>query len=519
MGNSVTRKVRTGLLIILDGFGINPSSEYNAVAQAQMPVYRSILERYPHTQIEASEKHVGLPGGFMGNSEVGHLNIGAGRVVFQDFSLISRAIEDGSFYKNSTLLRLLDQIKKQSPQGTLHLMGLLSDGGVHSHLSHLFALIELAQKHQITAIQIHCFLDGRDTSPTGGKGFVSQLHSFLKQRQIGSIATVMGRFYAMDRDTRWERTQKAYETLVTPDQVSHFTDAMEYVDACYKKGETDEFIAPAANARYEGIRDGDGVIFYNFRADRARQMVRALTQKDFSGFSRTRTPQLAGFVCMTPYDEALALPAAFEKAKVPLTLGEMVSREGWNQLRIAETEKYAHVTYFFNGGDEKVFPGEKRVLVPSPREVKTYDLKPEMSAEKVTAELLEVLQKDSYQFVVVNFANPDMVGHTGNLNAAKKALEVIDTCLGRILSWVEAEGAFAILTADHGNCELMQDASGQPLTSHTLLPVPFVLIDPKHPAAKLAATGKLADIAPTFLDLWGLQQPKEMTGRSLVLSL
>ena len=518
MNSPSSSPVRLGVLIILDGFGVNPSPVNNAVAQARMPVYRSLLEKYPHTQIEASEKNVGLPQGFMGNSEVGHLNIGAGRVVFQDFSLISRAIEDKSFFNNPVLLKACEAIKKQGGKASLHLMGLFSDGGVHSHLSHLFALIQLAKQHNISSVKIHCFMDGRDTSPVSGKSYIQQLKSFIQSEGVGEVSTLMGRFYAMDRDTRWERTQLAYEALVDSKAQFRFTDPEKYIGDCYSRNETDEFITPAVAEGFSGIADGDAILFFNFRADRARQITRALTQPDFSGFSRTRTPRLSNFVCMTPYDESLKLPAAYEKAKVPMTLGEVVSIQNWKQLRIAETEKYAHVTYFFNGGNERVFSGEKRVLIPSPREVKTYDLKPEMSAKAVTEKLVEELKTDQYQFAVVNFANPDMVGHTGNLSAAVSALETIDQCLGKIVDWVEQSGSFAILTADHGNCEMMLDSSGQPLTSHTLLPVPFILIDPLHTATKLAATGKLSDIAPTFLKLWQIPIPQEMTGQSLVIS-
>jgi len=518
MNFSSSSPVRSGVLIILDGFGVNPSPQNNAVAQAGMPIYRSLLEKYPHTQIEASEKNVGLPEGFMGNSEVGHLNIGAGRVVFQDFSLISRAIEDKSFFSNPVLLKACEAVKKQGGKTSLHLMGLLSDGGVHSHLSHLFALIELANQQGISSVKIHCFMDGRDTSPISGKNYLRQLKSYLQKEGEGEISSVMGRFYAMDRDTRWERTQLAYEALVEAKAQFQFSDPEQYLADCYSRNETDEFVSPAIAHGFSGVADGDAVIFFNFRADRARQISRALTQPEFTGFKRNKIPKLSSFVCMTPYDESLKLPAAYEKAKVPMTLGEVVSAQNWNQLRIAETEKYAHVTYFFNGGDEKVFAGENRVLIPSPREVKTYDLKPEMSAEAVTERLLQELNTGQYQFAVVNFANPDMVGHTGNLAAAISALEMIDRCLGKIVTWIEKSGSFAILTADHGNCEMMLDSSGQPLTSHTLLPVPFILIDPLHTATKLAATGKLSDIAPTFLKLWKLPIPKEMTGQSLVIS-
>lgn len=510
---------RTGVLIILDGFGLNPSVEHNAVAQAKMPVYSALWKDFPHTQLEASEGNVGLPKGFMGNSEVGHLNIGAGRIVFQDFSLISRAIEDQSFFKNPVLLNLFEAIKKGTPGASLHLMGLLSDGGVHSHLSHLFALIDLAKTQGVQKIKIHCFLDGRDTSPTAGVHFVQQLQEKIKQTQSVEISSVMGRFFAMDRDTRWERTERAYDAIVSGLADSRFEDPVDYVLKCYQQNETDEFILPAVEASYGGLCEGDGVLFYNFRADRARQLTRALTQSDFTGFNRKRNIRLSGYVCMTPYDPSLNLACAFEKTKVPSTLGEWVSHQNGKQLRIAETEKYAHVTYFFNGGEDKTFPGENRILIPSPREVKTYDLKPEMSAKAVTDRLLAELETGTYQFAVVNFANPDMVGHTGDLKAAIRALETVDECLGRIVDWIKRSRAFGVVTADHGNCEMMKDKQGNPLTSHTLLPVPFIFIDPLHPYAKLAASGKLSDIAPTFLKVWNMAPPREMTGQSLIGSL
>lgn len=518
MNQTPSNNPRTGVLVILDGFGVNPSPNNNAVAQARMPVYRSLLEKYPHTQIEASEKNVGLPSGFMGNSEVGHLNIGAGRVVFQDFSLISRAIEDQSFFKNYELVQACQKLKTQGKESSLHLMGLLSDGGVHSHISHLFALIRLAKYQNISNVKIHCFMDGRDTSPASGRDYLKQISSFLKHEKLGQIATVMGRFYAMDRDTRWDRTQLAYEAIVEGKSRFRFSDPEKYLSEAYARQETDEFVSPAVAENFSGVADGDAIIFFNFRADRARQLTRALTQKEFTFFQRTKVRQLSCFACMTPYDESLKLPAAFEKPKISMTLGEIVSQQNWRQLRIAETEKYAHVTYFFNGGDERVFAGEKRILVPSPREVKTYDLKPEMSAEAVTTQLIHELESGDYRFVVVNFANPDMVGHTGNLPAAISALETIDRCLGKIVAWVEKTQSFCIVTADHGNCEMMVDDKGQPLTSHTLLPVPFLLIDPLRRATKLAASGKLSDIAPTFLKLWELPIPKEMSGQSLVIS-
>ncbi len=507
---------RTGLLIILDGFGINPDSHFNAVEGAKMPVYRGLLKKFPHSQLEASEENVGLPKGFMGNSEVGHLNLGAGRIVYQDFSLISKAIQDKTFFENPAFSELANKMATGVRPASLHLIGLVSDGGVHSHISHLFALLKWAKDKGLTDVKIHVFTDGRDTAPTSAKKFLSDLENFCKDLGVGKIATLSGRFYGMDRDSRWDRTEKGYQAIVEGRSTSVFSSAGRFIEDQYAENNTDEFIVPGVAKGYQGIQDGDGVIFFNFRADRARQLTRAITQTEFTFFRRQKFPTLAGMVCMTPYEASLKLTSAFEKAKVPVTLGEVVSQQKWRQLRIAETEKYAHVTYFFNGGEELSFEGEKRILIPSPREVRTYDLKPEMSALALTEQLLSALDDGDYHFVVVNFANPDMLGHTGNYPAAVKALEVLDGCLGKIVNWVESHSAFAILTADHGNCEMMQDKDGMPFTAHTLLPVPFILIDPMHPNAKLRTTGKLCDVAPTFLFLWSISQPDLMTGCTMI---
>lgn len=518
MSSDHSAQGRTGILIILDGFGINPDKHFNAVEGAAMPTYRKLLQKYPHSQLQASEQNVGLPKGFMGNSEVGHLNLGAGRIVYQDFSLISKAIEDGSFFENSALNDLAQKLVSTVRKHTLHLMGLVSDGGVHSHISHLFALLQWAKKKNISDVKIHVFTDGRDTSPTSAKKFISELKSYSEDLGIGRIVTISGRFYSMDRDSRWDRTEKAYQAIVEGKAKFSFTDPIQYIDSQYQLNNSDEFIEPGVSRGYQGIQDGDGVVFLNFRADRARQLTRALSQTDFTFCRREKFPTLSGFVCMTPYDAAFNLPTAFEKPKVPMTLGEVVSLQNWKQLRIAETEKYAHVTYFFNGGLETAFAGENRVLVPSAREVRTYDLKPEMSANTITEKLIHELESSDYRFIVINFANPDMVGHTGNYPAAVRSLEVIDDCLSTIVEWVEQNNAFAVLTADHGNCEMMQDSQGLPMTAHTLLPVPFVLIDPLHPKVKLRNEGKLCDVAPTFLSLWQLPQPAQMTGSSMVES-
>jgi len=409
----------------------------------------------------------------------------------------------------------MQKVKKGGPRAALHFMGLLSDGGVHSHDSHLYALIQMAKKEGISRVWIHAFMDGRDTSPTSGLSYLDKLTSYCRDSGVGRIATVMGRFFAMDRDKRWDRVEQAYGAIVKADGQAKFSQPQTWVRECYDKNITDEFLPPAVFTDYSGIGDGDGVLFFNFRADRAREISRAMTQTDFDGFVRPAFPSLSGFVGMTPYDESLQLLSAFEKPKVPMTLGELISKQGWKQLRIAETEKYAHVTYFFNGGDEKVFDGEKRVLIPSPREVRTYDLKPEMSAPELTDALLKELNADGLGFVVVNFANCDMVGHTGNLSAATRAVETVDQCLKKIVDWVEKHNAFALLTADHGNCEKMVDKDGAPMTAHTVFPVPLYVIDPNNKKWELK-TGSLCDIAPTMLKIWGLPKPKEMTGDALV---
>lgn len=359
-------RVRPGILIILDGFGLNPDRRNNAIAQAKAPIWNALMKKYAHTQLDASESHVGLPKGFMGNSEVGHLNIGAGRIVYQDFSLISRAIEDESFFENPAFAELTLKLGQQKTRSVLHLMGLVSDAGVHSHIAHLFALLQLAKRKGIERVDIHAFTDGRDTPPTSGLHFLRNVESFCRDANLGRIATVTGRFYAMDRDSRWERTALAYEAIIAGKADVWFTDPVEYVRRSYDENVTDEFIRPGVLKGYKGVQDGDGIVFFNFRADRARQLTRAITQSEFPYFNRENFPTLSGFVTMTPYDETLPVPAAFEKPKISSTLGEVLSKRGWKQLRIAETEKYAHVTYFFNGGDEKIYDGEKRILVPSP---------------------------------------------------------------------------------------------------------------------------------------------------------
>ncbi len=505
------------ILIILDGWGINTKQEGNAIALAKTPVYDSLLSEFPHTILDASGASVGLPDGQMGNSEVGHLNIGAGRVVYQDLTMINRAIADGEFQKNPVLLDTFRKVKSSS--GRLHLMGLLSDGGVHSHINHLYALLDMAKKGGISDVFIHAFMDGRDTSPQSGAGYLKSLQDYLNNSGIGKIATVSGRYYAMDRDNRWDRVEKAYNTLTAGEGLTA-TDPVRAIEKSYAGGVTDEFILPTVMVDSAGtpvaiIKDGDGVLFFNFRADRARELTKALTLSDFSQFNRKIVPSLCSFATMKLYDEKMPHPAAFHPVKLANILGEVVSKAGLRQFRIAETEKYAHVTYFFNGGEEKPFDGEDRFLIPSPKEVATYDLKPEMSAYPVTEELEKRICSGEYGFILVNYANPDMVGHTGVLSAGIKAVEVIDECLGRVISAVRDVNGTACITSDHGDIEQMIEyETGNPHTAHTTNLVPFIVT--KKGIQLRPGTGIFADIAPTLLDLMGIEKPAEMTGRTLI---
>ncbi|MCF8105467.1 MAG: 2,3-bisphosphoglycerate-independent phosphoglycerate mutase [Desulfohalobiaceae bacterium] len=505
------------LLLILDGWGYAGPGPGNAVAQARTPNLDRFWTDYPRTLLTCSGEVVGLPPGQMGNSEVGHLNIGAGRTVYQDILRIDKAIEDGTFFENRTLLDLLETIKSRDK--TLHLMGLVSDGGVHSHLNHLYALLKAAKENRVRETVVHVILDGRDTAPTSGKGYVRQLQSFLKTIDYGRIGSVSGRYYAMDRDKRWERTARAYRSIVLG-KGPFEQDAVTAVEKAYAAAETDEFVQPMVINREQGpapgIADGDGVFFFNFRADRARQLVRSLFEEDFQEFDRERPPDLSGLVTMTEYDSTFGLKVAFPQLRLEKILGQICAEEGLKQLRIAETEKYAHVTYFFNGGREEPFPGEERILIPSPQEVATYDLKPEMSAYEVTDALRDKLGSREFDFVVCNLANLDMVGHSGNFQATVAACEAVDACCGRIVEAVLASGGRCLLTADHGNAETMLDSSGNPQTAHSKNQVPLIWIESRQKGQKLREFGILADIAPTLLDLWGLARPEEMTGRSLL---
>ncbi len=505
------------LLMILDGWGINPNRENNAVAQANTPNLNSYLQEYPHTRILTSGMAVGLPEGQMGNSEVGHLNIGAGRVVYQDLTRISKAISDGDFFENPVLL---DCIKRtRAAGGRLHLAGLLSDGGVHSHNTHLYGLLELAKREGLTEVFVHCFMDGRDTPPKSGGDYLAELEAKTKEIGVGRVATVIGRYYAMDRDNRWERVEKAYSAMVLGEGESAPSTA-EAIARTYGADVTDEFVLPtvitAGGAPVGTVADNDGFIFFNFRSDRAREITRALALDDFAGFERRNRPKLADYVCMTEYDATFGLPIAFGQEALTNILGGVLAAAGKSQLRIAETEKYAHVTFFFNGGSEEPFPGEERCLIPSPKEVATYDQKPEMSAYPVTDELLRRLDEGKYDVIVLNFANCDMVGHTGILAAAIKAVEAVDACVGRIVTRVREQGGTVLITADHGNADQMAEETGEPYTAHTCNPVWLVMVDDARKQARLKEEGRLADIAPTMLDILGIEKPREMTGVSLL---
>lgn len=499
-------------LVILDGWGLSDSCPDNAVCQAQTPVMDQLLQQWPHSRLSASGRDVGLPDGQMGNSEVGHLNIGAGRIVYQDLTRISLAVENGSFFDNPTLKNICTDMAASGNK--LHLLGLVSDGGVHSHISHLYALVRMARQAGVADVCIHAFMDGRDTPPTNGRQYLQELEVQLQTIGVGRISTVTGRYWAMDRDNRWDRVEKAYLALVQGTGRS-FSTATEAIEQAYAAGQTDEFIEPCIVGSPGTIDDGDGVIFFNFRADRAREMTRALTLSDFSGFKRHKRPQLGGFVCLTEYDETFHLPIAFPSETFHNILAEVLAEAGLKQLRMAETEKYAHVTFFFNGGVERAWSGEDRVLIPSPQDVATYNLKPAMSAVEVTDELVRRVATGKYQFIVLNFANCDMVGHTGIMSAAITAVETVDNCLGRVVEAVTAAGGALLITADHGNCEQMSDGKGHSHTAHTSNPVPLVLVDPQRPQRKLR-DGILADLAPTVLELLELEQPEAMTGRSLL---
>ena len=495
-------------LIIMDGFGLTAAGNTNAVSLAHTPVLDRLFQEYAHTTLSASGLDVGLPDGQMGNSEVGHTNIGGGRVVFQDLPQISRAIDDGSFFRNAAYNKAMDACLEKGT--SLHLYGLLSDGGVHSHITHLYALLQMARDKGLEKVYVHCFLDGRDVSPTSGKGFVAALQDKCNEIGVGKIATVMGRFYAMDRDKRWERLQLAYDAMVYGEGIQN-PDPVDAVAQSYADGVTDEFVEPVVCDPAGTISDNDSVIFFNFRPDRAREITRAIVDPDFDGFQREYFPTT--YICNTEYDAAMPnVTVAWPRIRVSNGLGEYLSSLGLTQLRIAETEKYAHVTFFFNGGVETQYPGEDRVLVASPK-VPTYDMKPEMSAYEVCDKCVERIRSGAYDVIILNFANCDMVGHTGVLDAAVKAVETVDECVGRVVDATLEMGGIAMITADHGNAEQMAQADGSPMTAHTTNPVPFILCG----AGTELRPGRLADIAPTILDVMGLACPEEMDGKTLIV--
>ena len=498
-------------LIIMDGFGTGAQSAGNAIANAPTPNLDRIFAECPGCRLSASGLDVGLPEGQMGNSEVGHTNIGAGRVVFQDLPHISRDIQSGEFFKNTAYTEAMENCREWG--SALHLMGLLSDGGVHSHITHLFALLQMAREQGIEKVYVHCFLDGRDVPQTSGKHFVEQLQAKLQQLGVGQIATVMGRYYAMDRDKRWDRLQRAYDAMVCG-QAPYEPDPAAAVQKSYDAGVTDEFMEPVVCAKGAQFQDNDSVIFFNFRPDRAREITRTMVDEDFTDVQRTTGFVPVHFVCTTEYDATMPnVTVAYPRQKLENIFGEYISKLGLTQLRIAETEKYAHVTFFFNGGVEQVFPGEDRVLIASPK-VATYDLKPEMSAYEVMEEAVRRILSGAYDVIILNFANCDMVGHTGIYEAACKAVTTVDECVAKVVEATSKMGGISLITADHGNAERMVDTDGEPFTAHTTNPVPFYIVG----ANVRLRDGRLADIAPTMLDLMGLEKPAEMDGETLIVT-
>ena len=503
------------VLLILDGYGERKEKDGNAIALANTPVMDKLKKEFPYVEGQASGLFVGLPDGQMGNSEVGHMNMGAGRIVYQELTRITKAIEDGDFFENKALKEAVEHCKKEN--SALHFMGLVSSGGVHSHIRHIYGLLELAKREGLKKVYLHAFLDGRDTPPDSGKSFLMDVEKKMRELGVGEIATISGRYYAMDRDKNYDRVEKAYRAMVdgTGEKASSVEEA---IDASYAKKVYDEFVLPTViekDGAVHTVSDGDAMIFFNFRPDRAREICHAFCDDEFNFFNRGPRKKVF-FVCFTDYDPTIPNKrVAFEKEEIHNTLGEVVSNLGKNQLRIAETEKYAHVTFFFNGGKEEPYKNEDRILVPSPKEVPTYDLKPEMSCYTVTEKLTEAIRSGKYDLVVANFANPDMVGHTGVLSAAIKAIEVVDECMGKVVDAVESMHGNLFILADHGNADIMIDEkTGEPYTAHTTNPVPFILVsEEKH---KLREGGCLADVAPTLLELMGIPQPKQMTGKSLL---
>jgi len=501
---------RPVLLLILDGWGHREDNAHNAIAEANAPNWRHLLATYPHTLVETHGEYVGLPDGQMGNSEVGHMNIGSGRIVYQDLTRIDAAIRDGSFFENPALAGACDAAKHSG--GTLHVMGLMSPGGVHSHEAHIFAMLDLAARRGVPRIAVHAFLDGRDTPPRSARPSLEKLEAKCAAIPGAKVASVSGRYYAMDRDKRWDRVRLAYDAVANAESPLHATSAVDALDRAYAREENDEFVKPTVVGSGTPVADGDAIVFMNFRADRAREISHAFVDADFAGFARPRKIALSAFVSLTDYEKGLAVTAiAYSAQSMRNSLGEYLASLGLRQLRIAETEKYAHVTFFFSGGREAPFAGEERILVPSPH-VATYDLKPEMSCPEVTDRLVEAIASKQFDFIVCNIANADMVGHTGIESAAIKAVEAVDAALGRLEKAILAAGGEMLISADHGNLEQMLDANGVPHTQHTVGPVPLVYVGRR---AKLQH-GSLRDLAPTVLALMGLPQPPEMTGHNLV---
>ena len=505
------------VLMILDGYGLNDTAKGNAVAEGKTPVMDKLMAEYPFVKGNASGMAVGLPEGQMGNSEVGHLNMGAGRIIYQELTKITKAIEDGDFFENQALLAACKNAKENHT--ALHMMGLVSDGGVHSHNGHIYGLLELAKRQGVENVYVHCFLDGRDTPPASGKDYVEALEAKMKEIGVGEVASVSGRYYAMDRDNRWDRVERAYNALVKGEGVQAES-ATAGIQASYDADKTDEFVEPMVivkdGAPVATVKDGDSVIFFNFRPDRAREITRTFCDDNFEGFDRGERVKTT-FVCFTEYDVTIQnKQVAFVKEEITNTFGEFLAAHNMTQARIAETEKYAHVTFFFNGGVEEPNKGEDRILVKSPK-VATYDLKPEMSAYEVCDKLVDAIKSDKYDVIIINFANPDMVGHTGVEDAAIKAIEAVDECVGKAVDALKEVDGQMFICADHGNAEqLIDETTGEPFTAHTTNPVPFILVN-ADPAYKLREGGCLADIAPTLIELMGMEQPKEMTGKSLLV--
>lgn len=503
-------------LIILDGFGLRGEHKGNAVYQAKKPNYERFWNTYPHSTLTACGEAVGLPEGQMGNSEVGHLNIGAGRIVYQSLTRVNVAIREGKFEKNETFLKAMDHVKKNGTN--LHIMGLLSDGGVHSHIQHLYALLHLASEEGVKNVYVHGFLDGRDVGPQTAEGYIKEAEEKMKEYGVGKFATISGRYYSMDRDKRWERVEKSYRAMVYGEGPT-YSNAFDLVEDNYGHGIYDEFVIPSVLTEEDGepvatIKDNDAVIFYNFRPDRAIQISNTFTNKDFRSFDRgPKHPQNLFFVCLTHFSETVDGYVAFEPTNLDNTLGEVISQNGLKQLRIAETEKYPHVTFFMSGGREAEFPGEERILINSPK-VATYDLQPEMSAYEVTEALLKEIEADKFDAIILNFANPDMVGHSGMLEPTIKAVETVDECLGKVVDLIVEKGGKAIITADHGNADEVITLEGKPMTAHTTNPVPVIVTEK---GIEIREGGILGDLAPTVLDLLGLEQPKEMTGKTLIV--